>query len=188
MHCTGGILLPRLALSGIHKLQVSHMCGSDFEDELQAATHESSCQSTSSNPGWRGRRTPASSIRCRPDAHHACVSRSAAHAYLLAHSCRMEQKDGRLLGPCAALFAAASCYHTSSKAMPDCTGYLPGISGGLQSLLLDPSTLSSLYGAMGTSSGAFLALSQLPGINMDAVQVPTSHAATKLMAAAYEHL
>ena len=70
--------------------------------------------------------------------------------------------------------------------MPDCTGYLPGISGGLQSLLLDPSTLSSLYGAMGTSSGAFLALSQLPGINMDAVQVPTSHAAPKLMAAACE--
>lgn len=50
-------------------------------------------------------------------------------------------------------------------------GFLPGISGGLQSLLLDPNTLSSLYGAMGTTSGAFLALSQLPGINMDAVQV-----------------
>ena len=50
-------------------------------------------------------------------------------------------------------------------------GFLPGISGGLQSLLLDPNTLSSLYGAMGTTSGAFLALSQLPGINMDAVHV-----------------
>ncbi len=50
-------------------------------------------------------------------------------------------------------------------------GYPQGISGNLQSLLLDPNTLSSLYaGAMGTSSGAFLALSQLPGINMEAVQ------------------
>ena len=100
----------------------------------------------------------------------------------------MEQKVGRLLGPHAVLCAAAPCYYTSSRAMPDCTGYLPGISGGLQSLLLDPSTLSSLYGAMGTSSGAFLALSQLPGINMDAVQVPTSHAAPKLMVAACENL
>ncbi|CAK0749175.1 hypothetical protein CVIRNUC_001890 [Coccomyxa viridis] len=50
------------------------------------------------------------------------------------------------------------------------TPIMPVSAGGLQSLLLDPSTLSSLYGAMGTSSGAFLALSQLPGINMDAVQ------------------
>ena len=82
------------------------------------------------------------------------------------------------------LFYATIC----RKAMPDCTGSLPGISGGLQSLLLDPSTLSSLYGAMGTSSGAFLALSQLPGINMDAVQVTTSHVTPSLTAAAYETL
>ena len=58
-----------------------------------------------------------------------------------------------------------------AKLMGHDAGFLPGISGGLQSLLLDPNTLSSLYGAMGTTSGAFLALSQLPGINMDAVHV-----------------
>ncbi len=31
--------------------------------------------------------------------------------------------------------------------------------------------LSSFYGAMGTTSGALLALSQLPGINVEGVQV-----------------
>ena len=35
MHCIGGILLPYLALSGIHTLQLSHMCGGDFEDDCR---------------------------------------------------------------------------------------------------------------------------------------------------------
>ena len=56
---------------------------------------------------------------------------------------------------------------------------------GLQSLLLDPSTLSSLYGAMGTTSGAFLALSQLPGINMEAVQVMPSSCLKHMASAAF---
>ena len=97
MHCTGG------TLSSIHALRSSHTCGIDFEDELQAATHESSCQSTSSDGRWRGRCTSTSSIRCSHHAHHACVSRSAAYAHLLAHSCHMEQNDGRFIGPCTAL-------------------------------------------------------------------------------------
>lgn len=104
------------------------------------------------------------------------VSAGQQHVLTFQHTLEaLSSKDGRLLGRRATIHAAALCSHTSSKAMPDFTGCLPGISGGLQSLLLDPSTLSSLYGAMGTSSGALLALSQLPGINMDAVQVLTSH-------------
>jgi hypothetical protein len=67
------------------------------------------------------------------------------------------------------IWCQKGCWLVSSS--NGCSGYVPGLSGGLQSLLLDPSTLSSLYGAMGTSSGALLALSQLPGINMEAIQV-----------------